>query len=75
MFSKSRPDNDFEYAQCPVCRALLGQRDKTTVFQAHCAECRATYYWKPWSERPSVIMDSVKPPQRYCGPKGCVCRG
>jgi len=69
-----RSKNDFEMAQCPVCKALFGQRDKTVFFKAHCAECRATFWWKPWAERPNAVLDFYKPPRRYCGPKGCVCR-
>lgn len=63
-----------EVTQCPVCNAILGNRDKRKVFKAHCDECRATFWWKPWAERPSVIMDSDKPHRGYCGPKGCICR-
>lgn len=72
--SKHRKDRESEVAQCPVCRGILGTRDKTAIYKAHCVECRATFYWKPWADKPSVIMDSYKPHKGYCGPSGCVCR-
>lgn len=75
MFSKSRPEKDFEVTQCPVCRALFGQRDKAAIFKAHCIECKATYWWKPWAEKPNVVMDKdVTKERRYCGKDGCHCR-
>lgn len=56
-----------EPAQCPVCRTLLGKRDCSTVYTAHCQECKATFYWKPWSKSPSVILDKDQPITCGCG--------
>lgn len=74
MFSRARPEPDTEVAQCPVCRGILGKRDKTVIFKAHCPECRATFWWKSWADKPSVVLDSYKPNKGYCGPSGCICR-
>lgn len=56
-----------EGMQCPVCKTLFGKREKTTVFVAHCKDCRATYYWKPWAIKPSVELDKHKPENCGCG--------
>ena len=74
MFSRNRPDDDFEPTQCPVCRTLFGQRAKTKIFKAHCNECRATYWWKPWAERPNAVLDSAPKERKYCDKSGCYCR-
>lgn len=74
MYPKHRPESDFEVAQCPVCRAILGQRDRSEIFSAHCVECRATFYFKPWAHTPSAVLDSAKKFKGYCGPDGCKCR-
>lgn len=67
MFSRNRPDDDFEPTQCPVCKTIFGRRDKTTIFKAHCKECRATFYFKPWTDTPSVIMDRDAELKCGCG--------
>lgn len=74
MPSKIRPSTDFETAVCLVCRTVFGRRDKTVLYKAHCDECRATYWFKPGSDRPNVVMDSFKPDRGYCTAQGCVCR-
>lgn len=71
MLSK-RPQ--FETAQCPVCKAIFGQRELAAIYKAHCKECRAIFYWKPWADEPSVVMDSARKARRYCTKDGCVCR-
>lgn len=58
-----------ETAQCPVCRAILGKRDCDTIFMAHCEECKATFYWRPWETKPTVKMDKDIPAKCGCG--GC----
>lgn len=63
-----------ETAKCPVCRTVLGAYDPDTIFKAHCGECRATFFFKPDTKKPSVIMDSHKQFKGYCGPAGCKCR-
>lgn len=71
MFSR----RNIETAQCPVCKAILGQRDKAAIFKAHCVECRAVFLWKPRADRPVAVLDAdIKKERRYCGPDGCVCR-
>lgn len=61
--------------QCPVCRMIFRERrDKRKTFSAHCPECKATFWWKPWVATPRVVMDSEKAPMRYCTKDGCVCR-
>lgn len=67
----SRRVSDFVVTRCPVCAAPFGQRDKVTLFQAHCNECKATYWWYPWKDIPTVTMDSdVKITKKGCG---CGC--
>lgn len=74
---KNQPEEDsrFESVKCPVCRVVFGRRDKETIYLAHCEECKATFYWKPWAKAPSVTMDkdAVKK-HRYCDRNGCYCR-
>lgn len=68
-------DRDEETIQCPVCRAILGKRDKTTIFMAHCEECRATFTWRSGETKPTVVMDKdIKKVHRYCDKNGCYCR-
>ena len=71
----NRPENDFELTKCPVCRLIFGERDKTAVFKAHCDECLTTFWWRPWVDKPSAVMDTERQyAKRYCGKNGCVCR-
>lgn len=68
-------DSNIEPAQCPVCKAILGKRDKSTIFIAHCEECRATFTWRMSETKPTVMMDKdVKKHRRYCDKDGCYCR-
>lgn len=67
---KSRPDEDFETASCPVCRAIFGHRDKTLVFKGHCRECKTTFWWKPWAVKPSAVLDRDEKKGR-CGCASC----
>lgn len=66
---KYEDSSKLEAAQCPVCHAILGKRDKDTIFIAHCEECKATFHWKPWTVKPSVTMDKDIPVKCGCG--GC----
>jgi len=63
-----------DVVQCPVCNAIIGRRDKRKVYNAHCDECKATFWWKQWAETPTAVLDSHKTFKGYCGPDGCKCR-
>lgn len=75
MWNKKPEEEKFEAVKCPVCRTALGRRDIKVIHMAHCEECKATFYWKPGVEKPSVIMDkdAIKV-RRYCDKDGCHCR-
>lgn len=70
MWNKHYPHDETEPAKCPVCRTILGTRDKNIIFKAHCVECRATFRWQRGDERPSVVMDRDAE-RRRCGCLGC----
>lgn len=77
MWKRNQPEENprFVPVACPVCRTALGRRDNESIYSAHCEECRATFYWKPNNEKPSVIMDKdVQKVRRYCDKDGCHCR-
>lgn len=63
---------------CPVCRkdSLLGSRHNDEYFDARCAECRVTYFYKPGLDVPyKNLTDKEKDKIKgYCGPGGCICR-
>lgn len=68
-------DSKYENIVCPVCKADFGRRDKEKICKAHCEECKASFYWHPGEDKPSVVMDKdVKKQRRYCGKDGCFCR-
>lgn len=71
MFSSERSKT---IVLCPVCGFTLGSWFADVEFKAHCMECRATFFFKPDTDKPSVIMDSAKTFKGYCGPEGCVCK-
>jgi hypothetical protein len=53
--------------KCPVCRAILGQREAGDRKWIHCAECRCDFYFAPNKDIPTrVRMDSA-------AKKGCTC--
>lgn len=58
-----------EPTRCPVCKAVLGKRDIEMIFAAHCEECKAVFYWRPWAEIPTVTLDRNAPVRCGCG--GC----
>jgi ribosomal protein L33 len=66
---KNEDASRIEQTYCPVCKAYFGKRDCEIIFMAHCEECRATFYWRPWTEKPTVTMDKNKPVR--CGCNGC----
>lgn len=68
-------DSKFQTTQCPVCRAILGKRDKDIIFMAHCEECRATFTWRPGEDKPTGVMNKdIKKVRHYCDKNGCYCR-
>jgi len=74
MFNKQRPHADFETAQCPVCRFVFGRRDTSAIYKAHCSECRVTFWWKPWAEKPTALLDRDAE-RRKCGCLSCEAKG
>lgn len=77
MWKQNKPEESqrFILVLCPVCSASFGQRDSKTIYSVHCEECKATFYWKAWTDKPSVIMDKdVSKTIRYCSKNGCYCR-
>lgn len=53
---------------CPVCKALLGYRDKNQPFMEHCEECKATFTWKCDDSIPIAHLDCAKKSKRCtCG--------
>lgn len=72
MWRSKDPKEEYtrlEPTQCPVCKAILGKRDCDTIFMAHCDECKATFYWRPWATKPTVKMDKDIPER--CGCNTC----
>lgn len=63
-----RYDSDTSVVQCPVCKAILGRRDVSLVFEARCKECQFIYIWKPYKDIPRAIND-----KNHKGPVACDC--
>lgn len=69
MWSSKHRTSKIEVIQCPVCQAILGKRETNSIYIAHCAECRTTFTWKPWANKPFAELDVHKPQKCGCG--GC----
>ncbi len=54
---------------CPVCKDLLGWREKDSLADFYCKECEATYFWHPGEKKPTNDKGSKKPVKCGCG--GC----
>lgn len=57
---------------CPVCRVLLGTRDKNDTFMSHCDECKATFIWSPKAKKPTAQLDGKK--SKVCKCSSCLSR-
>lgn len=62
-----KKDIYLEPTYCPVCKSYLGERNPEHIFNGHCIECKTTFWWKPWSNKPSAVLDSHKKAECGCG--------
>lgn len=59
---------------CPVCKADFGIRSKDQLIRIHCIECKTTFWWHPWKDKPLAILDSEKDKGK-CGCTSCREKG
>jgi len=59
----------YEYVNCPVCRSMLGRRDKEDAVSFHCEDCKAVYTFYPGISKPLSKLD--KDIAQTCPCPGC----
>lgn len=60
-----------EQVKCPVCKSVLGYRNKGQSFMEHCDECKVIFTWKTADKLPTAILDDTKKKSKKCGCGRC----
>ena len=52
---------------CPVCKVILGTRNYSNYQSVYCFECKATFHFIPYNDKPSATTDKQKELKCGCG--------
>ncbi len=58
---------NFEIVSCPICKEVLGKRNKNECHIVECSECNQLWMWKAKSKKATPIVKQKEIAKCGCG--------